>query len=149
MKKIGRPSKLNAKSKERLLEALRVGNFREVAAEYAGIGTTTFYRWMEKGESEEKGEYRDFREAVIAVETQTEVRLTNLLMAEMVEKKNFKDIITFLEKRHRKRWGIKSQLELSGNKEKPLRVEIESIKDILDTVDDDGLKNLKEYAEEE
>ena len=31
---------------------IRAGNYACVAAEYAGIGETTFYRWLEQGEAD-------------------------------------------------------------------------------------------------
>jgi len=37
--------------RERLLEALTVGSYREEAAAYAGIDHATFYRWIDRGDA--------------------------------------------------------------------------------------------------
>ena len=46
----GRPSKLTPEVQEKIVTAIRAGNYAQVAAVYAGIGERTFYRWMERGE---------------------------------------------------------------------------------------------------
>ena len=47
----GRPSKLTPEVQEKIVTAIRAGNYAQVAAVYAGIGERTFYRWMELGKS--------------------------------------------------------------------------------------------------
>jgi len=68
--RIGRPSKLVPETRKRVIEAIRAGvPFRHAAA-LGDIGESTFYRWMERGEAEESGGYREFREAVMRAKTE-------------------------------------------------------------------------------
>ena len=64
----GRPTKLTPDTEHRFLSYIRAGAFAWVAAESAGIGQATFYRWMEQGEADEAADrqtlFREFREKV-------------------------------------------------------------------------------------
>ena len=42
----GRPVKLTPEIQQRLCDALRAGNTREAAAQYAGIARSTLYEWL-------------------------------------------------------------------------------------------------------
>lgn len=48
----GRPGKLTPEVQEKILEAIRDGNYYEAACAYAGITYRTFRYWMERGEEE-------------------------------------------------------------------------------------------------
>ena len=69
----GRRSKLTPERQERLCDALSVGVPRSTACQHAGIGESTFYRWMERGEAGRRGRFREFWEAVQAAETAAEM----------------------------------------------------------------------------
>lgn len=71
--------KLNADRQARLVEALKSGNTRRASAEYAGIGESTFYRWMERGEAATSGKYKELWEAVKKAEADAEVRNVALI----------------------------------------------------------------------
>ena len=43
--------------RERLLDALRIGSYREEACEYAGIDNRTFTRWMERGHRQQAADH--------------------------------------------------------------------------------------------
>jgi hypothetical protein len=66
-KKTGRPGKLTKRLQNRICKLIELGNYPEVAAQHEGIGKTTYYKWMEWGQSQpskEGGLYRKFREAI-------------------------------------------------------------------------------------
>lgn len=69
----GRKLKLTPERIEMLCNALSVGVPRETACKAAGIGKSTFYRWMERGEAGRRGRFRELWEAVQAAETQAEM----------------------------------------------------------------------------
>lgn len=79
----GRPSKLNAEVHQEIVAYTRAGSFAWVAAVAAGVSKTTFYRWMQKGDSETRGPYFDFAndvrqaQAQARVAAETEVRRTS------------------------------------------------------------------------
>ena len=60
---MARPSKLTAETQARFLQGLKLGLTIELAANYAGVGKSTVYRWLSRGD-EEDGQYREFRDAV-------------------------------------------------------------------------------------
>ena len=46
---LGRPSKFTPETRKKILWALRLGNYRKTAAEYAGISERTICDWLYKG----------------------------------------------------------------------------------------------------
>jgi transposase len=61
----GRPSKLTPEVREEIVEAIKIGNYPEIAAAAAGISKTTFYGWMKEGTDEKAElEFQQFREEV-------------------------------------------------------------------------------------
>jgi hypothetical protein len=108
----GRRSKLTPEVQEKITRAIRAGNYANVAAEYAGIGTTTFYRWLELGEKEEDGPYRAFRDAVKSAESEAEVRAVAIIQRHM--EKNWQAAMTYLERKHPQRWGRRLDVTTAG-----------------------------------
>lgn len=76
----GRPTLLTPEVQEQILAALAVGAAQAHAAECAGIGESTFYRWMERGEEEDAPEeFREFREAVTRTRARAAVDAVQLI----------------------------------------------------------------------
>ena len=75
----GRNSKLTPEVHEKIVTALRAGNYSKVAAEYAGISEVTFYRWLRRGRAAKRGMYREFADAVQRAEREAEVRAVAIL----------------------------------------------------------------------
>ena len=65
---MGRPTKLNAETQKRFIDGLRLGLTYKLAASYAGIDTSTFHLWMQKGREQSEGIYSEFFDAVKAAE---------------------------------------------------------------------------------
>ncbi len=107
---MGRKPKLTPELQKTLCDAIAGGNYNDVAAEYAGIGTTTFYRWMEQGEQAESGMYRDLWDAVKKAASQAEVR--NVAIIELDP--SWQSKAWLLERKHFDRWGKKESLEHTG-----------------------------------
>lgn len=51
---MGRPTKLNPEIKNKIVTAIRAGNYIETAAAYAGISKNTLYDWLRRGEREKQ-----------------------------------------------------------------------------------------------
>jgi len=64
-------TKRTPETEKRIIDALRGGNTRRAACLYAGIGETTFARWIER--------YADFAELIAHAEAQVEVRNVAIL----------------------------------------------------------------------
>ena len=104
----GRRSKLTPEVQQRIVSALRAGNYLHVAAEYAGIGKSTLYRWIQRGNVESHGAYRDFRDAVRTAEREAEVRAVAIVQKHM--NNNWQAAMTFLERKYPHRWGRKDRV---------------------------------------
>jgi transposase len=103
----GRPCKLTPNIQARIVEAVTVGAYRAQAAQYAGIGVSTFYRWLETGEADATegimSKFRDLWEDVIKAETKDELRLLALITKAAETK--WPAAAWRLERKHPERWG--------------------------------------------
>lgn len=102
-RKLGRRSLLTPEVQEKLITALKSGNYRDAAATYAGISRPTFYTWMARGEEEGTGPYAEFRAAVLAAEETGEAQMVMLWRAQMGS--DWRAICAFLERRYPARWA--------------------------------------------
>lgn len=99
---VGRPEKLTDEVKRRLLEAIRAGTPVEVAAEYAGIARSTFYRWLALADTEER--YRGFREEVRKAEAEAHVHAAAVIRKAIADG-DWRAALKYLERRHPQDWG--------------------------------------------
>ena len=84
---MGRKSKLTEERQARLCEALRAGNTRAAAADYAGIGERTLYRWISRAEDEGEGPYWLLWQDIKKAEAAAEVR--NVAIIQQAAKKSW------------------------------------------------------------
>jgi transposase len=104
---MARPSKCTEAVAKKILAAIRAGNFREVAAEFAGIDPGTLMRWMKR-----KGEpYRSFRVALLEAERASEVLLVKRQMR--FAEKDVKANQFLLERKFPERWGRRDRLDMT------------------------------------
>ncbi len=68
---VGRPTKLTPLVRRRILDYLRAGNRRGVAARASGVSEATFFRWL--------NDDQDFRPEVEQAEAEAEVALVDLV----------------------------------------------------------------------
>jgi transposase-like protein len=119
--RMGRPTKLTADLKERLIGALRSGAPNETAAGFAGIAESTFYAWLARAQEDLKNnpeiatDYTEFQEAV--EKAQAEAELEKLLIINAAAKGKpttegapgtagqWQAAAWFLERRHPERYG--------------------------------------------
>ena len=115
MAKAGRPTKLTPEVQDKICAALRGGNWRKVAARWAGIGERTFERWMKQGGEESKGPLADFVVRVIEAEEAAEIRMVALVMTAAA--KDPRHAEWWLERKHPDRWGRieRVKAEVSGD----------------------------------
>lgn len=90
---MSRPTKLDVRRREAILEGLRTGSPRGVAARTAGIAEGTFYRWMVDG----RPCYREFREAVERAEAEAEHSAIQAVRGAMT--RNWRAAAWWLERR--------------------------------------------------
>ncbi len=109
-KRIGRQTKLTPEVRERVVSAIRAGNYARVAAGYAGIGERTFYQWLQRGREEGTGIYAQFLHAVKGAERESEVRAVAMVQKAMAD--NWQAAMTYLERKHPDRWGRRDRLRV-------------------------------------
>lgn len=71
----GRPTKLDDEMQEKLVQAIRAGNYMETAAAFAGISKDTLYRWLRRGARERK-RLEDDEDAILNPEEAPFVRFS-------------------------------------------------------------------------
>ena len=116
----GRPSKLTPERKRRFIKALKAGSTREAACSYAGIGTSSFQRWMKKGQKEDKGQYREFRVTVETVEAEVELMCNRRIMESAQDDPKW--AAWWLERRRRSSYAQTIKQEHTGADGGPLEV---------------------------
>lgn len=139
---MGRPTKLTPEVQERIVQALRAGNYQETAATYANITAKTFYEWMKRGESDDESEriYRDFREAVEKAKADAEVRDVALIDKAATDG-SWQAAAWKLERKFPQRWGRVHRTEISGPDGAPVKVEVDAKRALmakLGLLDDDA-----------
>lgn len=134
----GRPLKLNPEVHDKIIQALRMGNYREVVATYAGIHVATLYRWLEEGEADldhdKATPQRELYEAATRAEAEAEVAAVAALrmgfMGRAATERRLEDGTVlrteaidpdwraageYLRRRHRARWSSSDKLEVQGD----------------------------------
>lgn len=110
---MARPRKLNPERQQKLVDAIRAGNYQETAAIYAGIGVSTFYRWMqEAAEPGASTELVEFREAVERAKAESEIRAVTLINT--AAQQTWQAAAWYLERSYPQRWGRFQRTEISG-----------------------------------
>lgn len=100
---MARPTKLDAATTEKLVQAIRVGATYQLACKYAGITYQTFLNWMKRGEDQQSGAWRDFYDAMTHAEGQAAI--TWLAVIEKAAAKDYRAAAWKLERRYPHEYG--------------------------------------------
>jgi hypothetical protein len=120
----GQPTKLTPEVTERLVEALKAGNYIETACTYAGIGVSTYHAWVAK--AEETGANKDFTDFLDAVKkARSEAEIRNVALIQQAAQKNWTAAAWWLERSQPARWGRQTKTinEISGPEGAPIQIE--------------------------
>ena len=118
----GRPCKLTPEIQEKIITAIRAGNYMETAASYAGISKVTLYDWLKKGAIAKSGKYKGFSNSVAEALAQSEV-MDNNVISRAAQGGDWKAAAWRLERKF-KHWRVPKELTVSGDATKPpVRVE--------------------------
>jgi hypothetical protein len=121
-KRIGRPSKLDAAASEKIIQALRAGAFRKVAAVWAGIGERTFRDWMREGRENPSSAFGSFRRKVLEAESAAEIAVGATAFKAAASDPAYS--LLYLRIRWRKRWEPQKSIALSGGDGSPVTITI-------------------------
>lgn len=122
----GRPTKLTPETHEKVINAIRAGNYLETAAEYGGVTRQTLWNWMQRGEAEkarvaedgrrsvtkDERPYVNFFHAVTRARAEAETR--NVALIQQASHEDWRAAAWFLERSFQKRWGNKQKIEHTG-----------------------------------
>lgn len=146
-KRTGRPPALTPDTRDRIVSAVRAGNYLTTAAALAGVSTSSVYRWLEKAEEPgSRKEYREFRDALARARAEAEARVVATIMRgvtggavvkevtrtlpngaveteRQVAPPNPREGLEFLSRAFPDRWARRQALEVTGADGGPLRVE--------------------------
>jgi len=119
---------------DRIIGALRLGNYVEHAATYAGVSRATLYNWLKKGDaarqkrdndeelSENEHRYARFSEEVDSARAAAIVR--NVGIIQQAAQTNWQAAGWFLERTAPQHFGRQIRTELSGPDRGPIQVEV-------------------------
>tara|TARA_Y100001938_G_scaffold149499_2_gene236537 strand:+ start:1664 stop:2140 length:477 start_codon:yes stop_codon:yes gene_type:complete len=138
-------SKLTPEAQRRIYQAIRAGNYKEVACQFAGISGTTLRNWVNRGkESREAGtdncKYLHFLRGLEEAEAEAEVR--NVAVIQKAAEKQWQASAWMLERRHPGRWARNDKQRLEVKAE--VDVNDSSSKDRLQSILDGIAKRLGE-----
>lgn len=124
MTRRGPKGKLNEEVQKRIVEAISLGNYQEVAAQYAGIDKATFYRWMEKGRQDDPDPaYKEFYDAVENAKANAEVRAV-VLINRAAQEGTWQAAAWWLERTRPKKYGRYDRNEITGPEGGPMRIDV-------------------------
>ena len=107
-----RPPRLDSPAVQHLLAALKAGAYVQTAAQAAGLGERTVYRWLERGQAEEQeGTQGDYWQLWQAIETARFIAQSKALGAiqAAAERGQWRAAAWWLERAHPRQWGRQSQ----------------------------------------
>jgi len=104
---MGRPTKYTKERAQVIYDAIVKGYYAEDAAALAGIGESTYYRWLE--------EHSEFRESIATKTAECQQKPLQAIMA-AIEEGNVDASFKFLARRFPQQWGEKAvtKVEQSG-----------------------------------
>lgn len=113
MGKRGPKSKLTPEIEAILCQAIRAGNYAEIAASYADIDPHTFGKWLHQGQDDVQGNRQTASArlylAVKRAEADAEVRAVASVASAFP--KSWQAAMTFLERKYPHRWGRRDRTE--------------------------------------
>ena len=110
---VARPTKLTPEVQERIVTAIRAGNYAEPAARSAGISEATFHRWIERGKQGLAGHLpRVPSRRSQRAEADAEVHAVAVIRKAMPD--DWRAAAHYLERRYPERWRRHETLEHEG-----------------------------------
>jgi hypothetical protein len=135
--------RLNPEVQNRIVQALRAGNYLATAAQYAGVSRAAVYVWLNKGEDAasklEAGDdltdnervYYEFADAVARARSEAEV--SNVALIKTAAQTQWQAAAWMLERSNPRQWGRRNITELVGADDGPVNLNV-SIADLESTV---------------
>lgn len=110
-KAASRPTKLNAATRDAIVEYVTAGMPKGIAAEAAGIGKSTFFDWIKRGEAEPDSDFSDFSDAIKKAYAEAAVR--NLAIIQLAAKTNWQAAAWYLERTRPDEFGRRTRSDVT------------------------------------
>lgn len=111
---MARPTKRTAERQQKILDALRAGNYLETAATYAGVHRDTLNEWRKK--------FPGFSDAVDEARASAEAK--NVAIIQRAAELHWQAAAWWLERSFPGRYGRRERIEHTGGEGGPVQVEI-------------------------
>lgn len=98
---VSRSTRLTPELADRIANLISTGNYATVVCGLVGIGESTFYRWLARGEKAKSGLYREFWEKVKKAEAAREAKWVKDIEGDP----SWQSKAWLLERRYPDRWG--------------------------------------------
>lgn len=137
---MARKLKITQETTDKICLAIRAGNYAKVAAEMAGVGESTYYRWLDEGQkADAKKIYREFWESIKRAEADAEVAAVALIR-QAANNGTWQAASWLLERKHGERWGRNDKLrqEITGANGGAISVSIEEARKAVLAFLDEG-----------
>ena len=118
-----RPTKLTDARVERILAALRAGNYLETAAHLAGVSPSTLHEWRKR--------FPEFSEAV--EKARAEAEAANVAVIREATTSHWQAAAWWLERSFPGRWARRDKVEHAG----AIGITLERIEELVAELDDD------------
>lgn len=143
----GRPTKLTDEMADRIVTAVRAGNYLETAAHYAGVHPATVFRWLKEADDDDAPASKvRFREAVNRARAESEIRVVGQIQRVIMGGQVLREVtrtmpdggteterhyappdgrvaLEFMSRAYPDRWARRSAIEVSGPDGGPIQVE--------------------------
>ncbi len=142
----GQPTKLTPETQEKILAAVRAGNYLETAAAFAGVSKKTFYQWLQRGARTRTWTiYRAFSEALAEALAVAEVADVASI-AKAAKDGQWQASAWRLERKFPDRWGRRERHEVSGPGGRPIEVSRTEQAARLRLLSDEDFRTLQAIA---
>ncbi|MDL5361363.1 hypothetical protein [Halalkalicoccus sp. NIPERK01] len=99
---------------ENIAAMLEQGQSVAAACRCNGIGTTTFYEWLDRGDKQEEGIYADFADRVARARGAGEAELVDELLEMVRETGDTRTMLSVIKSRYPESWGDAEAAEEGG-----------------------------------
>lgn len=119
--------KLDAELIERAHKLISEGHYAVTVCAYLGISEAIYYKWIQKAKEDQLNKkrsiYVEFFESINEAEAKAEMRhLQNIVKASADG--TWQASAWYLERKHKAKWSTKQEVQLSGDEEKPIKVNL-------------------------
>ena len=107
----GRKTILTPELQDDVVKRIRAGNYIKVACQSVGIGVSTYFEWLKKGE-EGRQPYAEFTEAIKKAESEAHVNYVAIVASHAPTQ--WQAAAWWLERRFPQLWGRRDRLDIKG-----------------------------------